>query len=65
MLINYGFISERKSQVSSDWSIFLALIGQPIKHRFRGRIYEKKTTTETRNAACHFDPEGDIDHFEG
>ena len=32
---------------------------------FRGRIYEKKTAIATRNAACHFDPDGDIDYFEG
>ena len=32
---------------------------------FRGRIYEKKTAISTRNAACHFDPDGDIDYFEG
>ena len=35
------------------------------RRAFRGRIYEKKTATATRNAACHFDPVGEIDYFEG
>lgn len=63
MLINFGFVPQRKSQVMppSHWLKRVSL----DQSEFRGRIYEKKTATETRNAACHFDPDGDIDYFEG
>ena len=69
MLINFGFISQGKSQVRSDSSIrstsTLWLDKTFDQWDFRGRIYEKKTAISTRNAACHFDPDGDIDYFEG
>ena len=51
---------------SSDWSIFFCFDWSTNQRQaLRGRIYEKKTATATRHAACHFDPEGEIDYFEG